>query len=271
MAAHCKGDLTEKLRCCRPNALLRLVQWLVNDINGTKVIIVLQFDYVLQSVEDPSKFVAVPPPERTVQPEDEVKARVEANRAAALAIRDAKRRRQEAPPPSPEEAPLGIFRSSEEAKVVDAVRRRARRRVPLAPTARGFGKSGLRDARGARLAPTKARGRGLPVCDAGGRPHAADHVRNIAVTGVDKDDALKELWSHLLKFGADGPGIGQRRPVARAEAGRFMVIVDSAAPCARTRRARPQRCVKTHPGGGEGARARPERGRGPGERNFPRL
>ena len=36
MAAHCKGDLTEKLRCCRPNALLRLVQWLVNDINGTK-------------------------------------------------------------------------------------------------------------------------------------------------------------------------------------------------------------------------------------------
>ena len=71
-------------------------------------------------LEDPSKFVAVPPPERTVQPEDEVKARVEANRAAALAIRDAKRRRQEAPPPATEEAPLGIFRSSEEAKVVDA-------------------------------------------------------------------------------------------------------------------------------------------------------
>ena len=148
----------------------------------------LQFDYVLRSVEDPAKFVSVPPPERAVQPEDEVKARVEANRPP-LPFKDGKRRRQEAPPPATEEAPLGIFRSSEEAKVVDAA-------LGAAPGAAsrhdgpGPGKSACAMPCGARLVATKARGRGLPVCDAGGRVARVDHAPTSPRTlGEGQDDA----------------------------------------------------------------------------------
>ena len=234
MAAHCKGDLTEKLRCCRPNALLRFVQWLVNDINGTKVIIVLQFDYVLQSVEDPAKFVAVPPPERSVQPEDEVKARVEANRAAALAIRDAKRRRQEAPPPSTEEAPLGIFRSSEEAKVVDAALGAALGAACLSHVygPAGSGKSWLCATLAARALLRRKREAVVYLsATRAGASHAADHVRNIAVTlGVDKDDAAGRtvVASFLnseqmaLALDNDAQWLARKRGVS-------LVVVDSAA------------------------------------------
>ena len=54
--------LTEKARCCRPNALLRLAQWLVNDINDQGDYCLTVRLHALQSVEDPAKFVAVPPP-----------------------------------------------------------------------------------------------------------------------------------------------------------------------------------------------------------------
>ena len=126
----------------------------------------------------------------------------------------------------------------------------------------------------ARLTPKKAGGRGLPVCDAGGRV-ARGRPRPQRRRDVGSGQGRccsKNCGRTLLKFGADGPGVGQRRPVARAEAGRFIGnrrqrggrVQGPAA-------ARPQCCVKAHPGGGEGARARPERGRGPGERDLPRL
>jgi len=191
MAAHCKGDLTEKLRCCRPGALVRLVQWLVNEVNGAKVLIVLQFDYVLPDAADPSRFVSVPPPERTNPPGEQVKARVEANRAAALAIRDAKRKRQEAPPTA--EAPMGLFQSSAEARIVDAALGAALGdgQVSHVNGPAGSGKSWLCATLAARALQRRPTDKVMYLCDSlAGAGAAAGRTCNIAVTlGVDREDA----------------------------------------------------------------------------------
>ena len=191
MAAHCKGDLTEKLRGCRPGALVRLVQWLVNEVNGAKVLIVLQFDYVLPDAADPSLFVSVPPPERTNPPGEQVKARVEANRAAALAIRDAKRKRQEAPPTA--EAPLGLFRSSAEARIVDAALGAALGdgQVSHVYGPAGSGKSWLCATLAARALQRRPKDKVMYLCDSlAGAGAAAGRTCNIAVTlGVDRENA----------------------------------------------------------------------------------